>query len=117
MNGVPSLATKGTFMEYEVNVDVEGPPGENGDRLLLGSSSWNPDDKSLKYGWPDKNRKIARGGELPTWAIPQAIELAAETGFLDREQMARVAAAMIVQLGRTDVELAGRSAAQTRDDP
>jgi hypothetical protein len=99
-------------MDYEVNVPVEGQPGEKGDRLLLGVSSWNSDDKSLKYGWPDKNRKIARGGELPIWAIPQAMELAAERGFLDREQMARIAGAMVVQLGRTDVELAGRSAAQ-----
>jgi len=98
-------------MEYEVNVAVEGLAGENGDRLLLGASSWNPADKSLKYGWPDKNGKIARGGELPISAIPQAIELAAEAGFLDREQMARIAAAIVVQLSRTDLELAGRSAA------
>jgi hypothetical protein len=92
-------------MDYEVNVPVEGSPGEKGDRLLLGRSSWSSDDRSLKYGWPDKNGKIARGGELPIWAIPQAIELAAESGFLDRQQMARVAAAMIGQLGRTDAEL------------
>jgi hypothetical protein len=44
--------------------------------------------------------------------IPQAIELAAKTGVLDREQMARIAAAMIVQLGRPDAELAGRSATE-----
>jgi hypothetical protein len=98
-------------MDYEVNVEVEGPPGENGDRLLLGASSWSADDKSLKYGWRDKSGKIARGGELPISAIPQAIGLAAEKGFLDREQMARIAAAMIIQLGRTDLELAERSAA------
>jgi hypothetical protein len=48
-----------------------------------------------------QERKIARRGELPIWAIPQSIELAADAGFLDREQMARIAVAMIVQLGRT----------------
>jgi hypothetical protein len=99
-------------MKYEVDIAVEGPAGDKGDRLLLGASSWDPEDKSLKYGWPDKNRKIARGGELPISAIPQAMESAAKTGFLNREQMARIAAAMIVQLGRTDAELAARSAAE-----
>jgi hypothetical protein len=98
-------------MDYEVSVVVEGSAGENGDRLLLGVASWSPDDRSLKYGWPDKNGKIARGGELPIWAIPQAMELAAKAGFLDREQMVRIAVAMVVQLGRTDSELAARSAA------
>jgi hypothetical protein len=49
---------------------------------------------------------------MTAYAIPQAMESAAKTGFLDREQMARIAAAMIVQLGRTDAELAARSVAE-----
>jgi len=79
-------------MDYDVNVPVEGA---SNDRLLLGTSSWSTEDTSLKYGWPDKNGKIARGGELPTSAIPQAVLLAAKHDYLGREDMARIAHGLI----------------------
>jgi hypothetical protein len=57
--------------------------------------SWSAEDTSLKHGWPDKNGKIARGGELPTSAIPQAVLLAAKHDYLTREDMARIAHGLI----------------------
>ena len=65
--------------------------GAEGDELLLGTSSWSDEDTSLKYGWLDKNGKRTRGGELPTWAIPQGVLFAAREGYLDREQIAEIA--------------------------
>lgn len=73
-------------MKPTVGKPVEG--GSDGDMLLLGTSSWSDDDTSLKYGWPDKNGRRSQGGELPTWAIPQVVILAARTGYLTREQTA-----------------------------
>jgi hypothetical protein len=72
-------------VEYEE--DVKGVPK---DALLLGSSSWKPTETSLKYGWPDKNGKRARGGEIPISAVPQAVLFAARKGYLDRSQVARI---------------------------
>ena len=69
--------------------------GSDGDELLLGASSWNDDDTSLKYGWLDKNGKRTRGGELPLWAVPQAVLFAAREGYLDRHQIAGLAKGLI----------------------
>ncbi len=80
-------------MKPTVEVPVEG--GSDGDMLLLGTSSWSDDDTSLKYGWPDKNGRRSRGGELPTSAIPQAVILAAQTGYLNREQTADLAKGLV----------------------
>lgn len=80
-------------MKPMVEVPVEG--GSEEDRLLLGTSSWSDDDTSLKYGWLDKNGRRSRGGELPTWAIPQAVVLAARTGYLNREQTAAIAKGLV----------------------
>jgi hypothetical protein len=47
------------------------------DTLVLGNSSWHGGaDRSLKYAWPDKNGKRARGGEIPMSAVPQAVMFA-----------------------------------------
>ena len=79
-----------------MQVEAQEPvSGVDGDELLLGRSSWSDDDTSLKYGWLDKNGKRARGGELPTWAIPQGILFAAREGYLDRQQMAEIARGLI----------------------
>lgn len=74
-------------MKVEHEEVVKGVPK---DALLLGSSSWKPPEPSLKYGWPDKNGKRARGGEIPVSAIPQAVLFAARNGYLDRGQMAKI---------------------------
>jgi hypothetical protein len=42
-----------------------------------------------------KNGRIARGGELPVWAIPQAVGLAASNGYLSRDQMRRIAKRLV----------------------
>jgi hypothetical protein len=70
-------------MKPEVEEDVKDAPG---DKLLLGRSSWDAEALSLKYAWPDKNGKRARGGELPMSTVPQAVLFAARTGYLTRKQ-------------------------------
>jgi hypothetical protein len=88
-------------MDAKIKVPVEG--GSEGDMLMLGTASWSKpgaEDRSLKYGWPDKNGKIARGGELPVWAIPQAVELAASSGYLSRSEMSRIAKSLIDSLAQ-----------------
>jgi len=68
----------------------EAVKGSKKDVLLLGDSSWKPVERSLKYAWPDKNGKRARGGEIPLSAVAQAVIFAAKKGYLEREQMATI---------------------------
>jgi hypothetical protein len=70
------------------------------DTLLLGTSSWNPADKSLKYAWPDKNGKRSRGGKLPVWATPQATLFAARTGYLSRKEIAALTKGLVDVLAK-----------------
>ncbi len=56
------------------------------DELLLGGSSWDENERSLKYAWRDKKGRRARGGELPISAMPQAVLFAARNDYLTREQ-------------------------------
>jgi hypothetical protein len=79
-------------MKAELEESVEGVPG---DVLVLGSSSWSTEERSLKYAWPDKNGKRARGGELPMSAVPQAVLFAAREGYLTREQTALLAKGLV----------------------
>jgi hypothetical protein len=59
-------------------------------------SSWHDGaDKALKYAWPDKNGKRARGGEIPIVAVPQAVIFAAKCRYLSREQMQEIAKGLI----------------------
>ena len=54
-------------------------------RILIGEASWNKpgrNDISVKYAWPDKNGKVARGGVFPIEALPQMMELAIKSGHL-----------------------------------
>lgn len=51
--------------------------------LLLGSASWDSSERSVKYGWRDKNGRIARGGEVPIEALPQMLEFAIRNGYLE----------------------------------
>jgi hypothetical protein len=69
--------------------------GSSTDELLLGRSSWDDDAASLKYGWPDKNGKRTRGGEIPLTAVPQAVLFAARHQYLSRKQMAIIAKGLI----------------------
>lgn len=85
-------------MKIERQEKVKG--GADGDELLLGVSSWSEKDKSLKYGWRDKRGRWSRGGELPTWAIPQAVLFAAREGFLDRKATAKLAKGLIDVLSK-----------------
>jgi hypothetical protein len=75
------------------------------DTLVLGNSSWHGGaDRSLKYAWPDKNGKRARGGELPISAVPQAVMFAARTGFLTREETAMLVKGLVDILAASPVE-------------
>src|SRR4051812_14760463 len=50
-----SRLEKEAMMDPKVKVPVKG--GANGDVLMLGTASWSKpgaEDRSLKYGWPDK---------------------------------------------------------------
>lgn len=53
--------------------------------LHLGIVSWDDgygESKSIKYTWFDKNGKVARGGEFPVEALPQALEFAIRNGYI-----------------------------------
>jgi len=53
--------------------------------IRLGMASWDDGTgtaRSVKYAWFDKNGKVARGGELPVEALPQALEFAIRNGYL-----------------------------------
>jgi hypothetical protein len=86
-------------MQVDKHEPVVG--GGDGDELLLGKSSWSDADTSLKYGWLDKNGHFARGGELPTWAIPQAVVFAAREKYLTAEQTTELAKGLIDVLAET----------------
>jgi hypothetical protein len=48
-------------------------------------SSWDPDNpesKSIKFAWQDKNGRTARGGEVPVEVVPQMLEFAIREGYL-----------------------------------
>ena len=53
--------------------------------IRLGIASWDDGTgtaRSVKYAWFDKNAKVARGGEFPVEALPQALEFAIRNGYL-----------------------------------
>ena len=57
------------------------------DELRLGIASWDDgtnSERSLKYAWRDKNGHVARGGELPVEALPQALDFAIRNGYVRR---------------------------------
>ncbi len=45
--------------------------------------------------WKDKLGRWTRGGEVPVWAIPQAVLFAAEHGYLSGEQYAVIAKGLV----------------------
>jgi hypothetical protein len=53
--------------------------------IRLGVASWDDGSKtakSVKYTWFDKNGKVARGGEFPVEALPQALDFAIRKGYV-----------------------------------
>ena len=73
------------------------------DTLVLGKSSWHGGaDRALKYAWPDKNGKRARGGEIPMSAVPQAVMFASRKGFLTRQQTAELVKGLVDILAATE---------------
>jgi len=86
-------------MKATVSVAVQG--GAKDDELLLGTSSWSEQDTSLKYAWRDKKGRRSRGGELPTWAMPQAVLFAAKEGYLTRTQMAKIVKGLVDVLAKS----------------
>ncbi len=71
----------------------ENVTGTPADELRIGVASWDEIKKggageqlALKYAWPDKNGRVARGGEIPMSALPQSIEFAVATGAVDVAQ-------------------------------
>lgn len=75
---------------------VKGTPA---DELRIGVASWDEKKKggsgeqlALKYAWPDKNGRVARGGEVPMSALPQSIEFAVATAAVDVAEVLEAAA-------------------------
>lgn len=63
----------------------EPAKGDANWELRLGISSWdpeNPESKSIKFAWKDRNGRTARGGEVPVEALPQMLEFAIREGYL-----------------------------------
>lgn len=50
--------------------------------IRIGESSWDKNEKSVKYTWFDKNGKATRGGEFPIDALPQMSRMAIEYGYI-----------------------------------
>ena len=53
--------------------------------LRLGIASWDPGNnsmKSVKFAWFSKDGKVARGGEFPVEALPQALDFAIRKGYV-----------------------------------
>jgi hypothetical protein len=53
--------------------------------LRLGIASWDKGsgkDRSIKFAWYTKNGKVARGGEFPVDALPQALDFAIRKGYV-----------------------------------
>lgn len=45
----------------------------DGCEVIVGKSSWDPEDLSVKYAAKDKNGHITRQGEVPLRALPQMV--------------------------------------------
>jgi hypothetical protein len=84
-------------VEYHEPVKKKKVPG---DELLLGGSTWDSQERSLKYAWPDKNGKRARGGEVPISAVPQAVLFAARNDYLTRKEIARMIKGLVDVLAK-----------------
>ncbi len=53
--------------------------------IRLGIASWDDGSctrKSVKYAWLTKSGKVARGGEFPVEALPQALDFAIRKGYV-----------------------------------
>ena len=53
--------------------------------LRLGVASWDQGSNSLrsvKFAWFSKDGKVARGGEFPVEALPQALDFAIRKGYV-----------------------------------
>jgi hypothetical protein len=51
----------------------------------LGVASWDKGkrtERSVKFAWFDKNGRVARGGEFPIEALPQALDFAIRKGYI-----------------------------------
>jgi hypothetical protein len=75
---------------------VNGTPA---DELRIGVASWDEIAKggsgeqlALKYAWPDKNGRVARGGEVPLSVLPQCVEFAIATAAVDVADLLEAAA-------------------------
>lgn len=73
--------------------------GTTADELRIGVASWDEIAKggsgeqlALKYAWPDKNGRIARGGEIPLSVLPQCIEFVVATTAIDVADVLEAAA-------------------------
>jgi hypothetical protein len=86
-------------MKVEKHEPVVG--GSDGDELLMGRASWSDEDTSIKYGWLDKNGHFARGGEVPIWAVPQAVLFAARENYLSRGMTVELIKGLIDLLAAT----------------
>jgi hypothetical protein len=68
-------------MEYEKHEQVKDIEH---DEIILGRSSWDRGaDASVKYAWRDVRDRRARGGEIPLYALRQAVRFAARENYLD----------------------------------
>lgn len=76
-------------MEYDHTEKVHG---SETDEIIIGGSSWDLQQPSVKYAWPDSRGRRARGGEVPVSAVPQMIEALVRTGYLDAQDVLRAVA-------------------------
>ncbi len=68
-------------MRVEHKEPAKGFPADC--ELRLGTSSWDPEARSIKFAWRDRNGKVSRGGEVPVEALPQMLEIAVRHGYLN----------------------------------
>lgn len=50
--------------------------------IWVKAASWDKNETSVKFAWPDRNGKAARGGEVPPSVLPQLLDVAIRENLL-----------------------------------
>jgi hypothetical protein len=58
--------------------------------LRIGASSWDPNERSIKFTWFDKGGNACGGGEVPMTTLVDLVIFAHERGELDSADVKRL---------------------------
>lgn len=57
--------------------------------IWVKAASWDKQQTSIKFAWPDRNGKAARGGEVPPSVLPQLLDVAIRKNLLNIAHLKR----------------------------